>query len=68
MPHLIAGDFNNECLPGSEVAQWLNSNGLQGLQLGGSTWAEPGKGMHMDHIAYSTGRMCVVAPLLRRAS
>lgn len=49
---IICGDFNGECRPGSEVYSWMEMNGFADLDIGGSTWAEPGRGLHLDHILY----------------
>eukprot|EP00004_Rigifila_ramosa_P012244 TRINITY_DN2641_c0_g3_i1.p1 TRINITY_DN2641_c0_g3~~TRINITY_DN2641_c0_g3_i1.p1 ORF type:complete len:325 (-),score=44.24 TRINITY_DN2641_c0_g3_i1:7-981(-) len=57
---VICGDFNSECPPGSAVATWLATQELCDMQLG-PTWAEPGRGLQLDHIAHSSELVPMVA-------
>lgn len=51
---IIAGDFNGECEPGSSVALWAYDEGFWDAPTG-TTWAEPGKVLRLDHVLYTSG-------------
>jgi len=51
---LICGDFNGECQPGSSVAEWAAAEGFWDAPTG-TSWAEPGKALRLDHVLHSPG-------------
>lgn len=49
---LICGDFNSECLPGSEVRSWLADEGFSDAPTG-TSWAAPGDAQRLDHVFHT---------------
>jgi len=58
--HVICGDFNGACDPDSEVGRWIGSNYMWDVPTG-TSWAEPGNAMRLDHILISSGLKAVAA-------
>jgi len=52
---IVCGDFNSECEPTAEVGKWFAEEGLQEVPTG-SSWAEPGRSLRLDHI-FCSGRI-----------
>lgn len=56
---IVCGDFNGECKPGSEVAEWFDQEGFAEVPTG-TSWAEPGKAQRLDHI-FATKALRLIA-------
>eukprot|EP00928_Gymnodinium_smaydae_P015483 TRINITY_DN1572_c0_g1_i1.p1 TRINITY_DN1572_c0_g1~~TRINITY_DN1572_c0_g1_i1.p1 ORF type:complete len:496 (+),score=123.44 TRINITY_DN1572_c0_g1_i1:237-1724(+) len=57
---VLCGDFNCEIEPGGEVARWLDREGFWEVPTG-TSWAEPGQALRLDHIFHSPGLQVLAA-------
>jgi len=57
---VVCGDFNGDCKPGTEVADWFEQEGYQEVPTG-TSWAEPGNAQRLDHIFVSSSMKVVAA-------
>lgn len=57
---VICGDFNGECQEGSPVAEWISENHLDDVPTG-TSWAEPGSALRLDHILHGRGLSALAA-------
>ncbi|CAE8669315.1 unnamed protein product [Polarella glacialis] len=57
---IVCGDFNGDCKPGTEVADWFAQEGFAETPTG-TSWAEPGNASRLDHIFATTGLRLIAA-------